>query len=206
VSVPDELQLNSESAPNWFVDPDRHHVPVNVRPPAASCTPAAALSMIRSPVCGDVIVNVRALETCPSGLLTLTSADPAAAMSAAGMLAVTRVALPNVVVRVAPFHSTVAPDTKFVPSTVSVNAAPPAVALLGVSAVIVGVAGPLSAQLTWATAPPPPSKYSTFTSCSPAVSVRVAVYVVGACTIQALMICTPSTNTRTPSSARAVNV
>src|SRR5438874_12794457 len=38
------------------------------------------------------IVNVRGPEVWPSGLRTLTAAEPAAAMSAAGMLAIRRVA------------------------------------------------------------------------------------------------------------------
>src|SRR2546428_11477477 len=63
-------------------------------------------------------------------------------MSAAGMLAVSRVALTNVVVRAAPFQRTVAPETKLFPSAVKVNAGPPAVALLGVSVVSVGGRGP----------------------------------------------------------------
>src|SRR6266550_2078122 len=49
-------------------------------------------------------------------------------------LTVARLALTNVVVRDAPFHSTVAPDTKLAPSAVSVKAGPPAVAVLGESA------------------------------------------------------------------------
>src|SRR5207253_1243437 len=106
---------------------------------------------------GPPTVKVRALETCPSGLRTVTAAVPAAAMSAAGIVAVTWVALTNVVVRAAPFHSTVAPETKFPPSATSVKAGPPAVVELGVSAVRVGAAGPAPAQLTWITASPPRS-------------------------------------------------
>src|ERR1044071_1761225 len=79
----------------------------------------------------ELIVNVCVPEVWPSGLRTLTAAEPAVATSAAGMLAVSRVALPNVVVRAAPFQRTVAPETKLLPSAVKVNAGPPAVALLG---------------------------------------------------------------------------
>ena len=72
------------------------------------------------------------------------------------MLAVSRVALTNVVGRGLPFHCTSAPDTKLLPSAVSVNAGPPAVALLGVMAVRTGA--PLACvQLTLATAAPPRS-------------------------------------------------
>jgi hypothetical protein len=59
--------------------------------------------------------------------------DPTVIKSELGMLAVTRVALTGVVLRAAPFQSTVAPDTKLLPSTVSVKVAPPAIAVLGVS-------------------------------------------------------------------------
>src|SRR2546429_224425 len=78
------------------------------------------------------------MMTTPSGMRTLTEAVPTAAMSEAGMLAVSRVGFTNVVVRAAPFQRTVAPETKLLPSAVSVKAAPPAVALLGVSVVSVG--------------------------------------------------------------------
>jgi hypothetical protein len=49
------------------------------------------------------------------------------------------VALTNVVVSPAPFQLTVAPERKFVPLTVSVNAAPPAFAVEGLRPEIVGV-------------------------------------------------------------------
>ncbi len=70
----------------------------------------------------------------PAGGLftTVTEAVPAVAMSAAVMEAVSFVLLKNVVVRADPFQSTTEPpETKFDPRTVSVKAAPPAVALLG---------------------------------------------------------------------------
>src|SRR5437016_9116272 len=106
---------------------------------------------------GGFTVNVCVPEVWLSGLRTLTAAEPAVAMSAAGMLAVTRVALTNVVVRTAPFQRTVAPETKLFPSAVRVNAGPPAVALFGVSVERVGGRRPVPVQLTWATASPPRS-------------------------------------------------
>jgi hypothetical protein len=60
------------------------------------------------------------------------------AISVAVIAAVTCVALTNVVVVAVPLKLTVEPETKFVPLTVSVKAAPPAVALVGESEVIVG--------------------------------------------------------------------
>ena len=80
---------------------------------------------------GGVIVKVRALETAPSGFCTVTEAVPAAAMSVAGICAVSWVALTKVVVRVAPFQRTTELLTKLLPFTVSVKAGPPATALLG---------------------------------------------------------------------------
>jgi hypothetical protein len=73
-----------------------------------------------------------------AGSVTVTLNEPAVAMSAAVMEAVTCVALTNVVVLDVPLNFTTAPETKFVPFTVSVNAAPPAVALDGERVVIVG--------------------------------------------------------------------
>jgi hypothetical protein len=70
--------------------------------------------------------------------MAVTWAVPAAAMSLAGMAAVTCVALTKVVVRAAPFQLTVAPETKLLPLTVSVNAAPLAVAVFGESEVRAG--------------------------------------------------------------------
>src|SRR4030095_3434681 len=87
-----------------------------------------------------LIVKVRALEVPPpgAGLNTVTGAVPAAAMSVAGMAAVTCVAFTKVVVRAAPFHLTSEPETKLLPLTVSVQAGPPAVALLGTRVVSAG--------------------------------------------------------------------
>ena len=89
---------------------------------------------------GLLIVNAEFPEAAPPGvgLATLTLTVPAAAISAAVTWIVTCVALTNVVVRAVPLNVTVAPETKFVPFTASVNAAPPAVALFGESVVITG--------------------------------------------------------------------
>src|SRR5438067_5462288 len=79
------------------------------------------------------MVNVAAFEVWLLGLTTRTLAVPAVAVSALEMLAVRRVSLTKVVGRALPFHCTVEPETKPEPSTVSVNAGPPAAAVLGVS-------------------------------------------------------------------------
>jgi hypothetical protein len=87
------------------------------------------------------MVKVTEFEVPPpgAGLVTVTAAVLAEAMAAAGTAAVNCVALTNVVVPAVPPKLTVEPVTKFVPLIVSVNAAPPAAALLGEIVVIVGV-------------------------------------------------------------------
>jgi len=75
------------------------------------------------------------------GFCTLTGVEPGIATSLAEMLAVSCMELTNVVVRLLPLHCTIAPEAKFEPFTVSVNAAPPAVALVGEIELIVGNGG-----------------------------------------------------------------
>ena len=70
---------------------------------------------------------------------TVTEAVPTAAISEARIAAVNCVADPYVVVRFDPFQRTTEPFTKFVPFTVSVKAAPPAVAELGTNPLVVGI-------------------------------------------------------------------
>src|SRR5262249_32365328 len=72
------------------------------------------------------------------GLATVMEAVPATVMSLAGIWAVTRVLLTNVVPRGDPFHCTTDPGTKPEPSIVSVKAGPPAIAALGESKLIQG--------------------------------------------------------------------
>src|SRR5437879_10696345 len=76
------------------------------------------------------MVNVAGADVPPpgAGLTTVTLAVPAAAMSAAGIVAASWVGETNVVARAAPFQFTVELLTKSPPSTVSVAAGPPAVA------------------------------------------------------------------------------
>src|SRR5437867_8838413 len=75
---------------------------------------------------GPVMVNVATFEATGAGLTTRTVAVPTVAMSAAAMAAVTWVGSTTVVGRALPFHSTVAPVAKPLPSTVSVKSGPPA--------------------------------------------------------------------------------
>src|SRR4029077_9096927 len=88
------------------------------------------------------IVKVWAPEARPSGLRTVTAAVPAVATSAAPIAAVSCVVLTKVVGRAAPFQLTVAPETKLLPVTVSVNAGLPAATLDGLSAAIAGPGAP----------------------------------------------------------------
>ena len=62
--------------------------------------------------------------------------------------------LTNVVVRLAPFHSTTELDTKFVPVTVNVTSVPPAVAEFGEMSVRVGT-GLLMVKVAALEVPPP---------------------------------------------------
>jgi hypothetical protein len=88
---------------------------------------------------GLLIVNDAALDVPPGdGLVTVTLAVPAVATSAAVIAAVNCVPLTNVVVLAPPLNFTTDVDTNPVPFTVNVNAAPPAVALVGESEVSVG--------------------------------------------------------------------
>jgi hypothetical protein len=97
--------------------------------------------------------NWRVLEVPPPdpGFCTVTETMPALAMSLAGTWAVTCAALTNVVVSDDDPQYTVAPVAKTDPFTVSVNAAPPAVAMGGERLPSTGTAG-LTVILTFAVA------------------------------------------------------
>jgi hypothetical protein len=113
---------------------------------------------------GLLIVKVSGPDAPPpgAGLETATDAVPAVAMSAAVVAAVRLVADAKVVGRALPFHSTVEDETKFEPVTVSVNAGPPAVAVLGVNELIAGT-GLLGGGLEPPEPPPHPTSEATQT-------------------------------------------
>jgi len=119
-----------------------------------------------------------------AGFVTVTLNVPAAATSAAVMDAVTCVVFANVVVLALPLKVTTELDTKFVPFTVSVNALPPAVALLGESVVIVG-AGLFTASVTVFDDPPPGAGLVTITGNVPTAAISATV--TGTVTCVALM-------------------
>ena len=121
-------------------EPVTKFVPVTVSVKADPPTVALLGERELSPGTGLSRLNGRDEEVPPpgAGLNTVTCAVPAVVMSAARMAAVSWVALTNVVVRSVPFQRTTDPETKFVPVTVRVNAAPPAGPLLGDNCVSVG--------------------------------------------------------------------
>jgi hypothetical protein len=126
---------------------------------------------------GWVIVKVRAVEVPPpeGGLNTVTWTVPADAMSVPGRLAVNFVALTNVVVRLLPFHCTTDAEIKFVPFTVSVNAAPPAAALPGDKPLTAGAGLALvMVNVKAFEVPPPGAGLNTVTRAVPAAAILVA--------------------------------
>src|SRR3989442_1687375 len=93
------------------------------------------------------------------GLKTVRLTEPPVSRSVAGMLALSWVALTRAVVRELPFQRTTELATKLEPVTVSVNAAPPAVALFGLREVIEGVGEPFTLQeVSWVAASRVPVK------------------------------------------------
>ncbi len=124
---------------------------------------------------GSLIVKVWALEVPPAGagLNTVTVAVPAAAMSEAGIAAVSRVEETYVVVRLAPFHWTTEPELKPLPLTVSVKAALPEYAVVGLRLFVVGK-GLLIVKVWALEVPPPGAGLNTVTVAVPAVAMSAA--------------------------------
>ena len=91
---------------------------------------------------GLAIVNVIPVDVPPQelGFTTVIEAVPAVAIREAVTVAVSCVEETKVVARAVPFQFTVEVETKFVPFTVNVNCGPPAVAQVGLSELIVGLA------------------------------------------------------------------
>jgi hypothetical protein len=126
--------------------------PVPLRVTVRAPLPASALVGERLVSVGTGFGATTANERLPlvpppgAGFVTVTASLPALAMAAAGMAAVTWVDEMYVVVSVVPLKETVAPLTKPIPVTLSVKAAPPAVAELGERDEIVGTG---LAATTW---------------------------------------------------------
>ena len=111
---------------------------------------------------GLLIVNVCALEVPPpgAGFTTVIGTVPAVAISAAVITAVKVVLETKVVVRAEPLKSTVDDALKFVPITVSVNWAPPAIVEVGEILVVVGI-GFLTVSVCAPDVPPPGAGFTT---------------------------------------------
>src|SRR3984893_1733790 len=124
---------------------------------------------------GLLIVNVSAPDAPPpgAGLNTVTEAVPELARSMAGTLAVTRVALTNVVVNATPFHCTTEPLTKLLPFTVSVNVSKPAIAKVRNSDVDTGT-GLLIVKVSGFDVPPPRAGLNTVTGTVPELAMSIA--------------------------------
>src|SRR6266850_1178224 len=150
-------------------------VPVSVSVKAALPADVPVGDSVESVGEGLVMLNVCAAEVPPpgAGVTTVTDAVAAVARSAAGMAAVSCVALTKVVVRAAPFQRTVEPLPKLLPFTASVNAAPPTLALEGASDVSVGPPE-LTGKVIVADVPPPGAAVVTVTFAMAAASRSVA--------------------------------
>ncbi len=85
-----------------------------------------------------VTVSVAAAEVFPSGFTTVMFSVAGLAMSFVLICVLKCVLSPKTVVRWIPFTLIAEPLTKFIPTTLSVKAGPPASTLLGFSSVIVG--------------------------------------------------------------------
>ena len=152
-------------------------VSVNCGPPAVA---QAGLSELI--VDAALIVNVWAFDVPPpgAGFTTVMDAAPAVAMSAAGTVAVSCVEETNVVVREVAPQRTVEVETKFVPVTVKVNCGPPAVAQVGLIAVVVGT-GLLMVNVTAFEVPPPGAGFTMVMDAVPGLAMRAAGTVAVTC-------------------------
>ena len=122
-----------------------------------------------------VTARVTAADVPPPGvgLKTVTETFPAEATSLVGIDAVSWVLLLNVVVRLEPFTCTTEPGTKFEPFTVRVNAALPAVMVLGEMFESDG-AGFVTATVSWPEVPPPGAALTTVMERLPAEAMSLA--------------------------------
>jgi hypothetical protein len=160
----------------FTTEPEINFVPftVNVNP----APPTIALAGERVVIVGNGLftANGEFPDVPPpgAGFVTVTLKDPAVAMSATVIAAVTCVAFTNVVVLLLPLKLTVAPLTKPVPFTVNVKAAPPAVALAGEIDVIAG-SGLFTANGEFPDVPPPGAGLVTVTLKDPAAAISAGV-------------------------------
>src|SRR5256886_1474533 len=105
-------------------------------------------------------------------------------MSEAEIAAWSWVALPNVVVRAAPFQRTTDEPMKLLPVTVSVNAAPPATTVLGDREVSVGLGfGAVIVNVCGLDVPPPGAGVNAVTEAVPAVAMSAVVICAVSCVL-----------------------
>jgi len=121
------------------MNPEPFTVSVNAAPPAPVLEGESEVTVGT----GLLTVKVTVFEVPPpdAGLKTATWAGPPVPMSLAGIEALSCMLLTNVVARLLPFHCNTELEMNPEPFTVSVNAAPPAAALLGESDVMEGCGG-----------------------------------------------------------------
>jgi hypothetical protein len=117
------LELLEESVtctPPGGAGPERVSFPVREVPPTTEVALRVRLTSV-SPVT-DCTVNLNGAEVPPlgAGSITVIENVPAVVKSLAGSVTVSRVVVTKVVTRGAPLKFTLAPGTKFVPTTVSV--------------------------------------------------------------------------------------
>jgi len=156
--------------PHSTVAPETKFVPLTV---SVKAEPPAVVEVgVRLVIVGvpGALMENDAPDDVPAESVTVTVAEPVLAMRLAGTAAVNWVELTNVVVSVVLPHCTVAPERKFVPLTVRVNAAPPAVMDVGDRLVIVGTPE-LVVKVTAGEVPP---ESFTVTLTEPAVAIRLA--------------------------------
>jgi hypothetical protein len=120
--------------------------------------------------------NVIAFDVPPHGLTTVIEKVPAVAMRVADTVAASSVEETKVVGSAAPLQFTIEVETKFVPLTVKVNCVSPALAHVGLSEVMVGVA-----VMVKITAPDVPPHPPTVIEAVPGVAMRAAGTVAVSC-------------------------
>jgi hypothetical protein len=146
---------------------------------ALPATPAPGWVVNVSFVAPAEIVNTCGVTDTPppgAGLKTVTFAAPADATLAAGTVAVRLVGDPYVVARLAPFHCTTEPATKFVPVTVIENWADPAPTVLGerTESVGTGLGAALMVKPAELDVPPPGAAVNTVTVAAPGLRMFAA--------------------------------
>jgi hypothetical protein len=135
------------------------------------------LNEIEKPPDAAFTVSVAEFDVPPPGvgLNTVIVTDPALAMSLASICAVTCVELTTVVVRLLPLALTTEELMKFVPFTVSVNAAPPAVTLDGEMLEMVGTGfDEVTVSVALLEVPPPGVGLNTVIVTDPALAMSLA--------------------------------